>query len=132
MILVDTSVWIDFLAGRKTKSCKLLKSAIENYEDICVSGVIMTEVLQGVKLDKDFKRIHEILNDLVYLPEQKTTHVLAAKIYRSLRKNGKTIRKPIDCIIAATCIENSAFILHNDRDFDFISKHFPLQKYSGL
>lgn len=132
MIIIDTSVWIDFLAGKQTPNCQLLKSAIEKSEDICVSGVIITEVLQGIRHDKDFEKVYQILNDLIYLSEQKTTHILAAKIYRLLRKKGKTIRKPIDCIIAATCIENSAFILHNDRDFDYIIEYFPLQKYKDL
>jgi len=132
MIVVDTSVWIDFLAGKQTPNCLLLKSAINKSEDLCVCGVVITEVLQGIRQDKDFEKVFQILNDLIYLSEQKTTHILAAKIYRSLRKNGKTIRKPIDCIIAATCIENSAFILHNDRDFEFISEYFPLQKYEDL
>lgn len=130
MVLVDTSVWIDFFAGRKTKQCELLKTAIQKNEDLCVSGVVLTEVLQGIKRDKDFEKISCILNDLIYISEQKTTHILAAKIYRSLRRNGVTIRKPIDCIIAATCMEQSAFILHNDRDFKFIADNFPIQEYN--
>jgi len=96
---------------------------------LCICGVILTEVIQGIRRDKDFETVWQILDDLIYLPEQKSTHLLAAKIYRSIRKKGKTIRKPIDCIIAAICIENSSFLLHNDKDFVFISKYFPLQRF---
>lgn len=132
MIVVDTTVWIDFFASIVNPSTILLKSAIHSSEDLCVCGVIVTEVLQGIRHEKQYHKVAEILNDLIYLPEQKSTHILAATIYRSLRKKGKTIRKPIDCIIAAVCIENSAFILHNDRDFEYISNFFPLQRYTGV
>ncbi len=131
MIVIDTSVWIDYFAGKKTKYSLQLKYAINQSEEFCVCGVVLTEVLQGIRLDREYEKVYRILDDLIYLPEQKSTHILAANIYRSLRKKGKTIRKPIDCIIAAICIENSAFILHNDRDFEYISKYFPLQRYSS-
>jgi hypothetical protein len=129
MILVDTSVWIDYFAGAQTAVTADFKSAIANAEDLCICGVICTEVLQGIRNDKEFDTVRQILDDLIYLPQEKSTHLLAATIYRTLRKKGKTIRKPIDCIIAAVCIENSVFILHNDRDFDFVTGQFPLQRY---
>ncbi len=132
MIFVDTSVWIDYFAGKKNIYSTHLTSTINNSEDLCICGVILTEVLQGIRNDKDFKKVYRILNDLTYLPKQKSTYLLAAKMYRSLRKKGKTIRKPIDCIIAAICIEYSVFILHNDRDFEFISEYFPLQRFESL
>jgi predicted nucleic acid-binding protein len=131
MIIIDTSVWIDFFSGKQTKDSLLLKNAINNSEDLCICGVILTEVLQGIRNEKEFKKVYQILNDLIYYPENKSTFLLAVEIYRSMRKKGKTIRKPIDCIIAATCIENSAFILHCDRDFEYISENFPLQRYMG-
>jgi hypothetical protein len=130
MILIDTSVWIDYFSGQKITQTKFLKKAIEQSEDLCVCGVIFTEVLQGIRKDKDFDNILSILDDLIYLPAEKSTYILAAQIYRHLRKKGRTIRKPIDCIIAATCIENSAFILHKDNDFKYISSAFPLQNYT--
>ena len=129
MILVDTSVWIDYFAGTKNNYCTCLKTAIMNSEDLCTCGVIFTEVLQGIRHDKEFDKVLQVIDDLLYLPQQKSTHILAAEIYRFLRKKGKTIRKPIDCIIAAVSIENSAFILHNDKDFVVIAKHFPLQRF---
>lgn len=129
MILIDTSVWIDCFAGIKNKQSTCLKMAVSNLEDLCICGVIVTEVLQGIRHDKEFEKVYKILNDLLYLPQQKSTHILAVEIYRFLRKKGKTIRKPIDCIIAAVSMENSAFILHNDKDFEIIIQHFPLQRW---
>ncbi len=130
MIVVDTSVWIDYFAGKGARGSLDLKNAIVNAEDLCICGVIATEVLQGIRDDAEFDKVCRILDELIYLPQKKSTHLLAATIYRSLRKHGKTIRKPIDCIIAAVCIENSAFLLHNDRDFVSIAGYFPLQRYS--
>lgn len=129
MILVDTTVWIDLFSGIDKPHVLKLTKAIENGEDICTCGLIITEILQGIKRDNDFERTREILEDLLYLPTSKATFFRAAQIYRSCRKKGITIRKPIDCMIASICIENSVFILHNDRDFDHIGKHFQLQRY---
>ncbi|MBN1308191.1 MAG: PIN domain-containing protein [Chitinispirillaceae bacterium] len=131
MILVDTSVWIDYFAGNRTAGVSILKSAIADSEDLGICGVVFTEVLQGIRTDEEFDRVQMILDDLIYLPQEKSTHFLAATISRAMGKKGKTIRKPIDCIIAALCIENSIFLLHNDRDFDFIAGKFPLQCYGG-
>ena len=129
MILVDTSVWIDHFTGAKNRYYICLKSAIKNSEDLCICGVILTEVLQGIRRDREFEKVLRILDELLYLAQQKSTHILAAEMYRFLRKKGKTIRKPIDCIIAAISMENSAHILHNDKDFEVISKYFPLQRF---
>jgi predicted nucleic acid-binding protein len=127
VILVDTTVWIDWFADRDCRATDRLRLAIEQGEDLAVCGVVITEVLQGVRNDRDFATIRDRLFALIYLPVTVETHVRAAEMYRACRKRGLTIGKPIDCIISATCIENSAFILHNDRDFDHIAKHFALQ-----
>ena len=128
MILVDTSVWIDLFAGRDVPHVRKLESAIAKEEDLCICGVIMTEVLQGIREDKNFSSTLHILQDLIYLPETIDTFVQAAKIYRILRKQGKTIRNSVDCIISSVCLQHGACILHNDRDFDHIAEAFHLQK----
>lgn len=127
MVLVDTTVWMDFIANKKTPQVSKFIELIDKNEDICVCGVIFTEILQGFRNDKDFDKTLSILNDLIYLPDSKESFILASRLYRGCKKKGFTIRKPIDCIIAAICIQNSAFILHNDRDFTYIGTHFPLQ-----
>jgi predicted nucleic acid-binding protein len=127
MILVDTTVWIDFFSGLTTPQVAMLNSLIAGREDICLCGVILTEVLQGIRDDKEHDKTLAIFLDLLYLPMSRETFLLAAHIYRSLRVRGITIRNSVDCMIAAVCVENNVALLQNDRDFDHISKHFDLK-----
>ena len=125
--LVDTSVWIDLFSGRNTAHVAMLESLIEMKEDICLCDVILTEVLQGIRNDKEYKKTKSVLSDLVFFPMTYETFLLAATIYRTLRVKGLTIRNSVDCMIAAVGIENTVHLLHNDRDFDLINQHFDLQ-----
>jgi len=126
MTLVDTSVWIDIFSGRNTAHVAMLESLIERREDICLCGVILTEVLQGIRNDKEYKKTESVLSDLIFFPMTYETFLLAANIYRTLRVKGVTIRNSVDCMIAAVCIENNVQLLHKDRDFDLITQHFDL------
>lgn len=127
MTLVDTSVWIDFFAARNTTQVAVLESSIDQREDLCLCGVILTEVLQGIRDDKQYKQTASILSNLIYLPMDQSTFLLAANIYRTLRSRGITVRNSVDCMIAAVCIEHKTDLLHNDRDFDHIANVFVLQ-----
>lgn len=127
MTLVDTSVWIDFFTARSTAQVKMLESIIDQGEDLCLCGVILTEVLQGIRDDKQHKQTESVLSNLIYLPMDRSTFLLAANLYRTLRSRGITLRNSVDCMIAAVCIEHKTFLLHNDRDFDHISDVFCLQ-----
>ena len=127
MVLVDTTVWIDFFADRKEPHVAMLQKLIENEEDLSLCGVILAEVLQGIRSDADFTKTKEYIDDLIFLPMRQTTFLRAAEIYRSLRKKGITIRKPVDCMIASVAIEYDIPLLHNDRDFDHIAKHLKLR-----
>jgi predicted nucleic acid-binding protein len=127
MTLVDTSVWIDFFAARNTAQVAALESSIDQREDLCLCGVILTEILQGIRDDKQYKQTESVLSNLIYLPMERSTFLLAANIYRGLRSRGITIRNSVDCMIAAVCIEHKAYLLHNDRDFDSIADVFGLQ-----
>ena|SRR3990172_2363660 len=130
MVLVDTTVWIDFFSGLPTPQVSELESLISKREDICLCGVILTEVLQGIRDDKEYAKTGAIFSDLLYFQMTRETFLLAAHIYRSVRAKGITIRNSIDCMIAAVCIENKVALLHNDRDFDLISKYFALKSSS--
>ena len=127
MTLVDTSVWIDFLAARNIPQVAALELFIAQREDLCLCGVILTEVLQGIRDDKQHKQTESVLSSLIYLPMVQSTFLVAANIYRTLRSRGITIRNSVDCMIAAVCIEHKADLLHNDRDFDYIADVFDLQ-----
>lgn len=127
MVLVDTTVWVDLFSGLTTPQVIVLESLILKREDICFCGVILTEVLQGIRDDKEHGKTQAIFSNLLYLPMTRETFLLAAHIYRSLRARGITIRNSIDCMIAAVCIENKVALLHHDRDFALISKKFDLE-----
>ena len=127
MVLVDTNVWIDFFADRDEPHVATLQELIENEEDIFLCGVILAEVLQGIQSDTEFFKTKEYLGDLIFLPMRQATFLRAAEVYRSLRKKGITIRKPVDCMIASVAIEYDIQLLHNDRDFDHIAKYSSLR-----
>ena len=127
MILVDTSVWIDFFAGRDLPHVANLEQSILDNEDLALSGIILTEILQGIPDDTTYRRVRRYLSALIMLPMPESVFVRAADIYRKLRKRGITIRKTNDCIIAATALEHRCQLLHNDKDFRPIAKHYSLK-----
>jgi len=126
MVLVDTTVWIDFFAGKSTPEVDELERLLNAGEDICTCGVILTEVLQGIRKDDDYRRTLSQLDSFLFLPMKRQTFLAAAELFRSLRRRGITIRKPVDCMIASVCMEHDIALLHNDRDFD------PLETYCGM
>ena len=127
MVLVDTTVWIDFFADRPAPHVAKLRELIENDEDLCLCGVILAETLQGIRSDAEYRRTKDRLDSLICFPMHQATFLRAASLYRSLRKKGITVRKPVDCMIAAVAIEYDLRLLHNDRDFDNIAKHSKLK-----
>lgn len=121
MILVDTSVWVDFLRGPGTPQSRALHSLIEFDEDICITEVVLTEILQGARSEANFEGLRRyLLNFPIYRPKGTDTYIFAAEIYRRCRRKGRTVRKTIDCIIAAICLESDLVLLHSDSDFEQI------------
>ena len=127
MVLVDTTVWIDFFGGSSTPQVGRLQELIESDEDLCLCGVILAETLQGIRSDAEYLRTKEHFDSLIFFPMHRTTFVSAAELYRALRKKGVTVRKPVDCMIASVAIEHNLSLLHNDRDFDHIAEHSKLK-----
>jgi predicted nucleic acid-binding protein len=127
MILVDTTVWIDFFAGKATPQVEILELLISEGQDLCVCGLVLTEVLQGVREERQFQKLRTYFDNLIFLPMTHATHIHSAEIYRCLRKKGITIRKPIDCMIASVAIAHKVQLLHNDKDFNAIEDHCGLQ-----
>ena len=126
MILVDTSVWIDFFGSSNAQHVKKLVSLIESKENICINGLILAEVLQGIRHDAQYEKVKNYFSSLVFLPMHYEVYEKSASIYRFLRAKGITIRKPIDCMIASSAIVHEAVLLHNDKDF------LPIAKYCHL
>ena len=127
MILVDTSVWIDFFAGRDLPHVSKLEQLILDNENLALCGIVLTEILQGITGDADYRRVRRDLRPLVMLPMTEEVFLRAADIYRELHKKGITIRKSNDCIIASTVLEHRCQLLHNDKDFVAIEEHFALK-----
>ncbi len=130
MIVVDTTVWIDFLEGRGTPFDLHLKKLIEQGEPLALTDVIYCEVLQGILEESKFRQTRSILRAYPILQMRGLrTFERAALIYRACRKKGLTIRKTADCLIAATCLEARAELYHTDRDFEAIAKVRRLKIY---
>jgi len=127
MILVDSSVWIDYFNGKITKQTNLLDSFLGS-ELIVIGDLILTEVLQGFQQDRDFKKAKELLDSLIFREMLgRELAIKSAENYRILRKKGVTVRKTIDVIIATFCITNNLPLLHSDRDFSPMEKHLKLK-----
>ena len=131
MILVDTSVWIDFFAGHDLPHVGMLEQLILDNDDLALCGIVLTEILQGIADDATHQRVRRYLSPLIMLPMPEAVFLRAADIYRRLRKKGITIRKTNDCIIAATVLEHHCQLLHNDKDFAPIAEFFPLKVFKS-
>ena len=129
MVLVDTTVWIDFFAARSSSHVVALENLLINRKDICICGIVLTEVLQGIRKDSEFKKTRDLFNNLLFLPMPYPVFLKASEIYRSLRRQGITIRKSVDCMIASVALENNIPLLHNDKDFKVIEGHCGLKCY---
>ena len=128
MIVIDTSVWIPLLNGAAHPKAERARELIEGPEDIGIPGVVLEEVLRGLRSDSQFRRVRDLLlTDFTYIEMRQSLFLLSAEIYRALRKRGKTIGSPGDCLIAACAIEEEASLLEDDADFRMIADLFPLK-----
>ena len=122
MILVDTSVWIDYFNGKNTVQTNKLDKLLSS-EQIIMGDIILSEILQGFRKDSDFNKAKEALDFLqCYSISNKKIAIKSAENFRSLRKKGITVRKTTDMLIGTFCIENNVPLLHNDKDFTPLEK----------
>jgi predicted nucleic acid-binding protein len=127
MLVVDTSVWVDYFNGVENPQTDFLHSILDT-TPILIGDLILAEVLQGFRHDPDFETVRRTLGK--FIQESMVNPELAvqsARNYRSLRQKGVTVRKTIDSLIATFCIENDHQLLHNDSDFDGYEKHLGLR-----
>jgi predicted nucleic acid-binding protein len=128
MILVDSSVWIDYFNGAESAETTLLDEFLST-DTICIGDIILAEVLQGFRSDKDYKLAKEALTELpVYQIMTPELALIAADNYRKLRKKGITPRKSVDNWIATFCIHHQIPLLYSDRDFAPYVEHLGLRK----
>ena len=127
MIVVDSSVWIDYFNGVETREAALLDGLL-GVEPIVIGDLILAEVLQGFRSDHDVHRARTALDTLIFEPMVgRDIALISAGNYRALRPKGVTVRKTIDVLIATFCMENRHILLHSDRDFDPIKEHLGLE-----
>ena len=127
MILVDTSVWIDYFRGTRTGRTDKL-DALLGTEPLAIGDLILTEVLQGFTTDRAFDRARALLATLDFVVLGGTdVAVEAARNFRRLRAVGVTPRKTIDTVIATRCLVSGLQLLHDDRDFDDFERHLGLR-----
>ncbi|KAB2839430.1 MAG: PIN domain nuclease [Burkholderiales bacterium] len=126
MILVDSSVWIDYFRGTATPQVEKLDSLLGN-EPIATGDLVLTEVLQGFASDREFNQAKKLLTSLIIVDlAGQSIAIQAAKNFRVLRSLGITVRKTIDAVIATRCIESGLPLLFSDRDF------YPFVEHLGL
>lgn len=127
MILVDSSVWIDYFRGTETASSSHLDAMLGSVP-IAVGDLVVTEVLQGFREEKHFRIAKALLDDLTLVEMLGYERaVAAAQLFRRLRSRGVTIRKTNDVIIGSWCIAERVPLLYSDRDFDRMVEHGGLQ-----
>ena len=126
MILVDSSVWIGYFNGKINPQTEWLDAALGK-EIIIVGDIILAEVLQGFKSDCDFNKAKELLLNFQFMEMLgQELAIKSAENYRFLRRKGVTVRKTIDVIIGTFCIHHNISLLHDDQDFDPLTKHLKL------
>lgn len=127
MILVDSSVWIDYFNGVPNPQTDRL-DALLGREPVATGDLILTEVLQGFRNDRDFNQAKTLLSSLDVIElGGRDVAIQAAQNFRTLRSMGITVRKTIDTVIATRCIENNFALLYSDRDFDPFVQHLNLR-----
>jgi predicted nucleic acid-binding protein len=127
MILVDSSVWIDYFRGTHTPETDRLDGLLSS-EPLAVGDLVLLEVLQGFAGDKEFNLARKLLTSLEVIEiGGKDIAIQAARNFRILRKRGVTIRKTVDTLIATRCIESDFALLHCDRDFEPFVTHLGLR-----
>jgi predicted nucleic acid-binding protein len=130
VIVVDTTVWIDFFNGAGTPEDRHLQQLITVGRSLALTDLIFCEILQGIREDAAFEQTRGLLRLYPILRiERLATFEHAAQIYRTCRRRGLTVRKTIDCLIAALCIEEDVALFHKDADFDAIAYVAPLWVY---
>ena len=126
MILVDSSVWIDYFRGQSNAQTELLDTLLGK-EPLAVGDLILAEVLQGFNSEREFKQARRLMTALVVIDlGGRDLAIQAAKNFRALRSLGVTVRKTIDVVIATRCIHNEIPLLYGDRDFDPFVQHLGL------
>jgi predicted nucleic acid-binding protein len=124
LILIDTSAWVEFFRDTGSPICRHLDDLLDN--NIATCHPIRMEVLAGARNEQHLRNLRALLARCTLLSTVPADYEEAAALYRACRREGETVRKLIDCLIAATAIRASIPMLHSDNDFEVIARHTPL------
>ena len=127
MVLVDTTVLIDHFRGKETPEAGYFAAAVLEGDELCVCGLVITEILQGFSDEEEYRIARNLLDTLIFLPIFHQTYLLAVDIYREAKRRGHTLHGCIDCLIAACAITNNTRLLQSDRDYSAIAKFSKLK-----
>ena len=125
MILVDTSAWVEFLRDTGSPVCQRVDDLLD--DEIGTCHPIRMEILAGARDERHLNDLRRLLARASLLPTRATDYEQAAALFRTCRAGGETVRKLIDCLIAATAIRVGVAVLHADGDFDTLGRHVALQ-----
>lgn len=126
MVIVDTTVWIDYFRGATSPETRWLERFLP-YQRLGITDLSVCEILQGIREDRDFNQVRdELLRLQVFETGGADLAIATAEDYRTLRARGHTVRKTFDCLIATFCLRSGHSLLHRDRDFD------PFERLLGL
>lgn len=132
MILIDASAFIEFLNRTGSREDTLIEQLIRNNDDIALADITLTEILQGIKTEREYRDVKDHLLTFPILSMKSVeSYIAAAELYRKCRKKGLTIRSTIDLFIAQIALEHHAFLLHNDRDFDSLVQVCDMRIFEG-
>ena len=129
VILIDTSAWIEFFRDTGSPVCNRVDELLA--EDVATCDPIRMEVLAGARDEQHLNRLRRLLARATVLPTEPANYERAASIYRHCRREGETVRKLIDCLIASVAISADVAILHRDSDFDVMARHTELKVDGG-
>jgi predicted nucleic acid-binding protein len=124
VILIDTSAWVEFLRDTGTAICDRVDALLD--DEIATCHPIRMEVLAGARDEQHLGELRGLLARGSLIPTEPTDYEEAAALYRACRRRGETVRKLIDCLIAATATRTAIPILHSDNDFEVLARHIPL------
>lgn len=126
MVIVDTTVWVDYLRGQENAETNWLHKELD-HQRIGLTDLILCEVLQGIRDDAEFARVQrDLCRFEVFEMGSVALGIAAAQNFRKLRQRGRTVRKTIDCLIATFCLREGHSLLHRDRDYDPFEQHLGL------
>ena len=125
LVLIDTSAWVEFLRDTGSVACEQVTRMLDG--EIAICDMIQMEVLAGARNENHLNSLRRLLSRTIILPTVSRHYETAALLYRTCRQRGETVRKIVDCLIAAVAIDSKLPVLHCDEDFNVLARHTSLK-----